>query len=101
MASIAIIGTVKIFPSLSTTRSNQFLGCSSELSRDRQKGATRDVVTTAAANNNRKTSQSASSLPKSGKKKKKNQNTQRAEFKTEKTSELRRRVYAKFLPRRV
>jgi hypothetical protein len=49
IASIAIIGTVKIFPSLSTTRSDQFLGCSSELSRDRQKGATRDVVTIAAA----------------------------------------------------
>jgi hypothetical protein len=98
IASIAIIDTVKIFPSLSTTRSDQFLGCSSELSRARQKGATRDVVTAAAATT---TTENLSicllSLPKSGKKKEPKY-AGRAAFKTEKTSNLRRRVYANFSP---
>jgi hypothetical protein len=63
IASIAIIGTVKIFPSFSTTRSDQFLGCSFELSRDRQEGATRDVVTGAAAATTTTTTEKPLNLP--------------------------------------
>jgi hypothetical protein len=78
IASIAIIGTVKIFPSLSTTRSDQFLGCSSELSRARQKGATRDVVTAAATT----TTEKPLNLPPLSTKirKKKNQNAQEEQY---------------------
>jgi hypothetical protein len=101
IASIAIVCTVKIFPSLSTTRSDQFLGCSSELSKDRQKGATRDVVTTTTTTTTAEKTLNLPSLSTKIRKKKKKKEpkyAERAAFKTEKTSELRRRVYANFSP---